>query len=381
MYVRNCLILLFLASFTFAGDLKVIVGFKGDADGSVVTKHGAKAGREIDGIRAMTATIPAARLAKLRADPSVAYVEEDGYVSISKPGNGKGKPGGDGGDAPPPQERPWGIDRVGGGRATETGAGIKVAVIDTGLDLDHEDLAGNIKGSKDFTGSRKGAEDEHGHGSHVGGTIAAIDNVRGVIGVAPQAHLYAVRVLDRRGWGSWSDVASGITWAADHADGIQIANMSLGGGLSGAVEEACIYAEGNGVLLIAAAGNSGDGNTATPETSYPAAHSTVVSVAATNDSDGLASFSNSGPTVEVAGPGVSVKSTYKNNGYVTWNGTSMASPHAAGVAALIWEELGQTTPTAVRAELDRRVDDPGNDGKDWGYGYGIVDFSNGPPPR
>jgi subtilisin len=381
MYVRNCLILLLFASFAFAGDLKVIVGFKGDADGSVVTKHGAKAGREIDGIRAMTATIPAARLAKLRADPSVAYVEEDGYVSISKPGNGKGKPGGGGGDTPPPQEPPWGIDRVGGGGLTNyTGVGIKVAVIDTGLDLDHEDLFGNIKGSVDFTGSRKGAEDEHGHGSHVGGTIAAIDNDRGVIGVAPRAHLYAVRVLDRRGWGSWSDVASGITWAADN--GMQIANMSLGGGRSATVENACSYAaapppERAGVLLIAAAGNSGDGNTATPENSWPAAYSTVVSVAATNRSDGLASFSNSGEHVEVAGPGVSVKSAYKNNGYATLNGTSMASPHAAGVAALIWEEFGDTNHGAVRTELGSRVDDAGDVGRDDGYGNGIVDFSNG----
>jgi subtilisin len=380
MYVRNCLILLLFASFAFAGDLKVIVGFKGDADGSVVTKHGAKAGREIDGISAMTATIPAARLAKLRADPSVAYVEEDGYVSISKPGNGKGRPGGGGGDTPPPEERPWGINRVGGGRVTETGDGIKVAVIDTGLDPDHEDLAGNIQGSVDFTGSRKGAKDEHGDGTHVGGTIAAIDNDRGVIGVAPKAYLYAVRVLDRRGWGSWSDVASGITWAADSVDGIQIANMSLGGGHSATVEIACAHAEKSGVLLIAAAGNSGDGNPATPEYSYPAAYSTVVSVAATNSNDGLASFSNSGPHVEVAGPGVSVKSTYKNNGYATLNGTSMASPHAAGVAALIWEELAKASVPDnddVRTELRNRAGNGEADRLDDGYGWGIVYFPNG----
>ncbi|MHC4974885.1 MAG: S8 family peptidase [Planctomycetota bacterium] len=379
MYVRNCLIVLLFAGSAFAGDLKVIVGFKGDADSSVVKKHGARAGHEIDGIGAMTATVPAARLAKLRADPAVAYVEEDGYVSISKPGNGKGPGGGGGGgDESPSQGRPWGIDRVNGGRLTETGNGIKVAVIDTGLDLDHEDLAGNIKKSVDFTGSRKGANDEHGHGTHVGGTIAAIDNDRGVIGVAPDAYLYGVRVLDRRGWGSWSDVASGIMWAA--GQNVQIANMSLGGGHSATVKIACDDAADLGVLLIAAAGNGGDGNPTTPETSYPAAYATVVSVAATNDSDGLASFSNSGPHVEVAGPGVSVESAYKNNGYATLNGTSMASPHAAGVAALIWEELaknGAPKHTDVRAELTRRADNPNGDGRDDGYGHGIVVFPGG----
>ena len=373
MYVRSCLVLFLLASFAFAGDLKVIVGFKGDVDTRIVKKHGANAGREIDGINAMTATISAARLAKLRADPSVAYVEEDGYFSISKPGNGRGKPGGGGSETPPPQETPWGIDRVGGGLTTTTGDGIKVAVIDTGLDLDHEDLAGNIKGSVDFTGSRKGAEDEHGHGSHVGGTIAGIDNDRGVIGVAPKAHLYAVRVLDRRGWGTWGDVASGITWTVGN---VQIANMSLGGGHSSTVKSACDYAEGNGVLLVAAAGNGGDGNTATTEISYPAAYLSVVSTAATNSSGGLAGFSNSGPHVEVAGPGVSVKSTYKKNGYATLSGTSMACPHAVGVAALIWVKLGSTTNSRlVRTELQSSVEDAGTPGRDNGYGWGIVKFS------
>jgi subtilisin len=377
MYLRSGLALVLLAGLSFAGDLQVIVGFKGDVDGAIVRKHGGRADRSLDGIGAMTATIPAARLARLRADPSVAYVEENGFVSAFKPGNGKGGPpdkGGDsGGDPPPPQDTPWGIDRVGGGLTTNTGAGIKVAVIDSGIDLGHEDLAGNIKGGVDFTGSRKGAEDEYGHGSHVAGTIAALDNDRGVIGVAPGAHLYAVRVLDRRGWGRYGDVAAGIEWAADN--GMQIANMSLGGGHSSAVQDACSYAQAT-VLLIASAGNDGDGSIATSEWSYPAGYSSVVSIGATTSSDGLASFSNTNAQVEFSGPGVGVLSTYKKNGYATFNGTSMASPHAAGVAALIWKAAGSTNAAAVRSAMQAKADDAGSSGRDNGFGYGIVDFSN-----
>jgi len=385
--LQTGLVVLLLAGLASAGDLNVIIGFKGKVDAKLVKKHGAQAGKTIGGLSAMTATIPASKIAKLRADPSVAYVEEDGFVTLlgkrakaQKPGNGKGKPPADSSDDPP-QITPWGITRVGdGGLTANTGSGIKVAVIDTGCDFGHPDLAANIKGSVDFTGSRKGAKDEHGHGTHVAGTIAAIDNTIGVIGVAPQAHIYVVRVLDRRGSGRWSDVADGITWTADN--GMQIANMSIGGGHSSTVQSACSYAAHAGVLhaavlLVGAAGNSGDGKISTTETSYPAAYPTVASIGATTDDDGLASFSNTGPTVEVCGPGVGVTSTFKNGGYQTWNGTSMACPHAVGVAALIWKEFGSTNAADVRMELQSRVDDLGDPGKDNGFGYGIVDFSNG----
>ncbi len=346
-----------------AGDADVIVGFKGKADAKLLEKHGGKAGATITSIGAVAGRVPASAIADLRADPDVAYVEEDG---IAETQGGKPAP------AQPSETTPWGITRVNAPLSGNVGAGIKVAVIDTGADLNHPDLADNLATGANFVGS--GApEDDNGHGSHVAGTIGAVDNTIGVIGVAPGADLYPVKVLDRRGSGTWSAVAAGITWAADN--GMQVANMSLGGGANSTLENACTYASNAGVLLIAAAGNSGDGSTSTTELGYPAAYTTVVAVGATDSSDRLASFSNTGSYVEVCAPGVGVLSTTKGDKYATFNGTSMASPHAAGMAALLWWEAAQnSTPTAssVRTALGSRVQDLGPTGRDNGFGYGIV---------
>ncbi|MHC4959200.1 MAG: S8 family peptidase [Planctomycetota bacterium] len=362
------LVILALSASASAGDQHVLVGCKGGTVKAMLNKYG---GDRVGSLDVIALRVPAAAVAKLRANPNVAYVEENGIASIHAPGGKKGKPDGGGSTTPPPQERPWGVHTVGGGIAANTGAGIKIAVIDTGIDTDHEDLAANVKGGIGYV-KGESYEDDHGHGSHCAGTIAALDNDRGVIGVAPEAHIWAVKVLDRRGSGRWGDVANGITWSADN--GMQIANMSIGGGYSKTVEAACSYATTNGVLLIAAAGNSGDGSVTTNEYSYPASYSTVVSVGATDAGDGLASFSNTNPLLEVAGPGVGVRSTYRSNGYRTWNGTSMACPHAVGVAALIWKETAGTRST-VRTALQDTARDVGGDPR--GYGNGIVLYVSG----
>lgn len=354
-------VLLAAAGSAFA-DEAVIVGFKAGCDEDLVAKHGGTTDATLGNLDALAVRIPASSIAALRAEPDVAYVEEDGICEAL------GKPA----PTQPSESTPWGISRVGAPVSGNTGSGIKVAIIDTGIDSNHPDLEANVGTGANIINTAKSPEDDNGHGTHVAGTVGALDNDIGVVGVAPGVSLYAVKVLDRRGSGFWSDVAAGIDWATDN--GMHIANMSLGGGYSSTVETACSDAEAAGVLLVAAAGNSGDGNTSTTETSYPAAFSTVVAVGATTSTDGLASFSNTGSFVDVSGPGSGVLSTTKGDTYATFSGTSMASPHAAGVAALLWGALSSPTNDSVRAELESRAQDAGAAGYDNGFGNGIVHY-------
>ena len=253
------------------------------------------------------------------------------------------------------------------------GAGIKVAVIDTGIDCGHQDLAGGcVYGANFVNGSQ--AFDDNGHGTHVGGIIAARQNGVGVVGVAPEATVYAVKVMDSTGSGSWSNVAMGIDWAV--RNGMHIISMSLGAATgSQAVADAVARAEAAGVLVVASAGNFGCCNTV----GYPAAYDGVVAVAAVDSSEARAGFSSTGPQVDIAAPGVGIRSSVPTgscslcdpSGYLWLNGTSMAAPHVAGVGALLrsrgWsamEAASLMTTTAV---------DLGAPGFDNGYGYGRVD--------
>jgi subtilisin family serine protease len=357
-------------AFAADDDCRVIVGFKGTPSATAIARIGADSDDVDTSLRIAVVNVKASKIAALRADADVAYVEEDGIVDADAKG---GKPGAPKPPTSPPpqpaQTTPWGVTKVwGGAQPAANGLNVKVAVIDTGIDLTHPDLQANIKGSVSYVSFTTG-DDDHGHGSHVAGTIAAIPNTIGVIGVAPNASLYAVKVLDRNGSGYISAVAAGIDWSRTNA--MHIANMSLGGGDSITMHNACDAAQAAGVLLVAAAGNGGDGSTATTELSYPGAYTSCVGVGATDINDNLASFSNTGSFVDVSGPGVSVPSTYKDGGYATFSGTSMASPHAAGLAALLWTP-GVSTEATVRAALLTHVRDKGPAGYDNGFGYGIV---------
>ncbi len=263
---------------------------------------------------------------------------------------------------------PLGVKRIGAERnataAINNDGGnvdIDVAVIDSGIDLDHPNL--NVYASVNFA-KGKSADDGNGHGTHVAGTIAGLDNGAGTVGVAPGARLWAVRVLDNRGSGWTSDIIAGLDYVAAHADEIEVANMSLGGrgsddgncGLSNNdPEHTAVCAVVNaGVVLVVAAGNDG----ADAANYTPASYDEVITVSAIGDTDGqpgglgpktsygdpddsLAYFSNYGEDVDIAAPGVDIFSTYKGGGTATLSGTSMASPHIAGSVALYIAKYGR----------------------------------------
>ena len=244
---------------------------------------------------------------------------------------------------------------------------IVLAVVDTGVDLDHPDLVSKIVAGYDFANGDNNAQDDNGHGTHVAGIAAAASNNGvGIAGVSWGARIMPVKVLDSNGSGSYSNIANGVIWAADN--GAKVINLSLGGGSnSSALEDAINYAYNAGVAVFAAAGNSGSSGVL-----YPAAYANAIAVAATDSSNNVASFSTDGPEVEIAAPGVSIYATYLNDTYASLSGTSMATPHVAGVAAVLAGQSGFGTPAAIRAALQATALDRGATGWDQNYGYGIV---------
>ncbi len=259
------------------------------------------------------------------ANPNIAYCEQDQIMAIPQ-FRIEARPGG-GGSTQPPQETPWGIARVKGGAAGTFGT---AWVIDTGIDFTHPDLNVDTVRSRSFLGGTTTPVDQNGHGTHVAGTIAAYDNTIGVIGVAPGAKVVAVRVLDRRGSGSNSGVIAGVDYVAANGQPGDVANMSLGGGVSQALDDAVVAASGGGVRFALAAGNETDN--ANNHSPARANGPNIFTVSAFANGNTWASFSNYGnPPIDYAEPGVSIKSTWLSGGYNTISGTSMATPHLAGI--------------------------------------------------
>jgi subtilisin family serine protease len=241
---------------------------------------------------------------------------------------------------------PWGVVRVEAPQAwaASKGAGVSVCVIDTGIDRTHPDLKANIKGGTNIIAKTDDFTDDNGHGSHVSGTIAGTGATGGIIGVAPKASLYGVKVLDASGSGTYDDVIAGMQWAVDNH--MQVASMSLGGDSGNqALQDAVAALVKGGVTLVAAAGNSGGA------VGFPGAYPGAIAVAASDNTDSLASFSSRGPEVAVIAPGVNIPSTYMKGGFQTLSGTSMATPHVSGLAALYIATHPGSTPDQVRAAL------------------------------
>jgi PKD repeat protein len=295
-------------------------------------------------IKGFAATIPGSAASAIARNPNVAWVEADGVVQL------------DGDQAGPPS---WGLDRIDqrtlplsdSYHYDATGAGVTAYIIDTGIRISHVDFGGRATYGYDAVDGSLPADDCHGHGTHVAGTVGGTN-----LGVAKGVSLVAVRVLDCRGSGSWSGVIAGIDWVtANHTGSAPaVANMSLGGGASSSVDAAVQRSIADGVSYAIAAGNGNRGGVAQDACgSSPARVPEAMTIGATTSTDVKASWSNYGPCVDWFAPGVGITSAWATSDTATYtiSGTSMATPHTAGVAALYLQQHPSDTPQQVRDAL------------------------------
>lgn len=338
----------------------------------MVKQRGGVVTRQFKIVPAFAAKLPAAAIGSMRAQRGVATVELDLEVMAHDYNTVWGV---NRIQAPLVHSGQWAGDGEGG---PVLGTGIRVAVLDTGIDHNHPDLAANYVGGYDFVNSDSDPMDDHGHGTHVAGTIAALWNGVGVVGVAPQADLYGLKVLGSNGSGSFSNIIAALDWAINN--NMQVLNLSLGssGDPGTTVRQAFDNAYAKGLVIVASAGNAGSG---TDTVGYPAKYDSVIAVGSTTSTDALSSFSSTGPAVEIAAPGSAIYSTYLGGRYSTSSGTSMAAPHVAGVAALTLS-AGLTDLNGsgfvndeVRAVLQASAQDLGAAGRDPLFGFGLVDAS------
>lgn len=306
---------------------------------------------------------------RLRADPRVESVVPDAIVAVADWPVLPSVPNDELYEASQADMRVIGMPRA--WEMTTGSSSVIVAVLDTGYEGTHEDLASVplVSPYNARTGSAN-VTDVYGHGTHVAGTIAAgTNNLVGVAGIAPGVTIMPVKVLDAEGQGYWSDFLEGVDWAVSH--GAAVINLSLGSGLSAeqvaAFQPTFTAARDAGVLVVAAAGNN---NNNTPF--YPASFAKVLSVAATTNADGKASFSNYGPKIDLAAPGSSIASTYRDGTYWSMSGTSMATPHVVGLAALIRSLHPAYGPADVEAVMKDTALDLGTPGRDDVFGYGRI---------
>lgn len=388
--VRQISLLVVVASAIFSGSIAiaqppmpnkpemtpVLIRFNnapGQAQAELVAARGGVVTRQFKVVPAFAAEIPLQAIQALRNAPGVVEVEPDvevfahdygqvwGVVRVEAPFVHSGAWVGEGQDALP-----------------IFGRSVRVAVVDTGVDYNHPDLEQNYRGGYDFVNNDNDPMDDHWHGTHVAGSIAAAKNGFGVVGVAPEVDLYALKVLSASGSGSFSSVIAALDWAI--LNDIEVMNLSLGssGDPGNTVRQAFANAHNAGMVIVASAGNSGSGK---DTVGYPAKYDSVIAVGSTTFTNDRSSFSSTGPAVELAAPGSAIYSTDLGGGYYTASGTSMAAPHVAGVAALLLASGVQDVNgngrvnDEVRLAMQTTATDLGVQGRDDWYGFGLVNAS------
>jgi|GEM_PF-559962 len=343
--------------------IPVIITFKNNANSgdlqalaeqdSIIKEKGGKINYKFHIINGVAAELPESAIEALSKHKDIEFIELDSIVYALD------------------QETSWGVTKV---KALDVhpitkGSGIKIAVIDSGIDYNHPDLKDNYRGGYDFVNSDNDPKDDYGHGTKCAGVIASIDNSYGVLGVAPESSIYSLKVLGSDGMGYSSRTIRAIEWAVDHD--IDIISMSLGGSTgSDTYRQAVDNAYNAGVLLVASAGNSG--SSASDNVKYPAKFDSVIAVSATTQSDYIASFSSVGPAVELAAPGYYIRTTTMGSGYASFSGTSAAAPFVSGVAALMMAANPTMTNAEIRDLMHQNAIDLGESGRDIKYGYGLT---------
>ena len=328
---------------------EVIVKFKSSVTGIVPMKLALAGATSVEVLGGQTQLIRVPKasifdtIAKLRRDPSVEFAEPNYLAHASYTPN----------DPLYATKQPE-LTRVKANLAWDlaNGAGIRVAVLDTGIESAHLDLVGKVAVQYDFVNKDSIADDQNGHGTHTAGTIAANTNNRqGVASVAFGSALVVGKVLGADGSGSYADIIAGINWAVQNKS--KVISMSFGGSYgSHALKDAIDNAWNKGSVLVAAAGN---GNSSMP--TYPAYYTNVIAVGAVDNSDVKANFSNYGSWVDIVAPGVNISSTYLNQSYATLSGTSMATPLVSGAAAVAWSYFGASTSNvAIRSRITTKTD-------------------------
>ncbi|PMC36605.1 hypothetical protein CJ195_14310 [Bacillus sp. UMB0899] len=328
----------------------VILLFNEKVDDKIIAENNGTILHTFENIPAVSASFPiTVSLSELEEDHKLKVIVPEKKVEIMSQSNN------------------WGFDLLEANRFADnnlTGKNTKIAVIDTGIDTQHEDL--RVAGGKSFVSYTDSYNDDNGHGSHIAGIIAALQNNVGITGIAPNANVYSLKAFNQNGEGTTIDLAEAIDYAMEiNSD---VINLSFEYNTYDPIVEALLNeAYKQNILIVGAAGNSGSA------ISYPAVHSSVIAVGAIENNLKKASFSSTGSALEVVAPGVDINSTWKNNKYNSMSGTSMATAFISGYLAVLKEAHPTASATELRNLLHSNTKDLGKPGKDTSYGYGLVE--------